>query len=279
MKKMARAAAGTLAAGAAAAGAWCMLLRPRRNQPGWEKFQGVRYAHRGLHDASAGVPENSLPAFRRAAEGGFGAELDVHLMADGQLAVVHDSDLTRVCGKGVMVEDLTAAELKDYPLQGTAETIPLLADVLPIFAGRTPLIIELKVAAGNADALTDRVMEELAGYAGDYCIESFHPTVLLRLKHRYPEVIRGQLSENFFRGSETGLLSWPSSVVMTYLLSTSATRPDFIAYHYQHRDCPSLRLMRRLYGVHEVGWTVRSREDMEALEKDGVTVIFENFVP
>ena len=117
MKKMARAAAGTLAVGAAAAAGWCMLLRPRRNQPGWEKFQGVRYAHRGLHDASAGVPENSLVAFRLAVEKGFGAELDVHLMADGQLAVVHDSDLTRVCGKAGCIEDLTAADLKDYPLQ------------------------------------------------------------------------------------------------------------------------------------------------------------------
>ena len=279
MKKMARAAAGALAAGAAAAAGWCMLLRPRRNQPGWDRFQGVRYAHRGLHNDSAGVPENSLAAFRLAVEKGFGAELDVHLMADGSLAVVHDSDLTRICGKAGCIEDLTAAELKEYPLQGTAETIPLLAQVLPLFAGRTPLIIELKVARGNAEALTDRVMEELAGYAGDYCIESFHPAVLLRLKQRYPEVIRGQLSENFFRDSETGLISRPSAVVMTYLLSTSATRPDFIAYHYQHRDCSSLRLMRRLYGVHEVGWTVRSREDMEALEKDGVTVIFENFIP
>ena len=60
MKKMARAAAGTLAVGAAAAAGWCMLLRPRRNQPGWEKFQAVRYAHRGLHNATPGVPENSL---------------------------------------------------------------------------------------------------------------------------------------------------------------------------------------------------------------------------
>lgn len=279
MKKTAWAAAGLLAAGAAAAAGWCLLLRPRRNQPGWDRLQGARYAHRGLHDAAAGVPENSLAAFRRAAEAGFGAELDVHLMADGQLAVVHDSDLARVCGKAGCIEDLTAAELKDYPLQGTAETIPLLADVLPLFAGRTPLIIELKVERGNADALTDRVMEELADYAGDYCIESFHPAVLLRLKHRYPEVIRGQLSENFFRGSETGTVSRPAALVLTYLLSTCLTRPDFIAYRHEDRRNPSLRLMRRLYGVHEVGWTVRSQADMEALEKDGVTVIFENFLP
>lgn len=31
----------------------------------------------GLH--GPGVPENSLAAFRRAAEAGYGAELDVHL--------------------------------------------------------------------------------------------------------------------------------------------------------------------------------------------------------
>ena len=173
---------------------------------------------------------------------------------------------------------IMAADLADYPLQGTTETIPLLEEVLPVFAGKTPLIVELKVA-DNADALVDAAMARLEGYPGLYCVESFHPAALLALKKRYPWVIRGQLSENFFRGSETGLLSRPSAAVMTLLLTTSATRPDFIAYHYMDRACPSLRLMKRLYGVHEVAWTVRSREDMELLEQEGVTVIFEGFVP
>ena len=279
MKRMARGAAGVLAAGAAAAAGWCLLLRPRTDQPGWETFQGVRYAHRGLHDAGAGVPENSLSAFRRAVDHGFGAELDVHLMADGNLAVVHDSDLTRVCGKAAVVEALTAADLADYPLQGTAETIPLLEEVLTLFEGRTPLIIELKAAGGNDEALTDRVMEVLADYGGDYCLESFFPAVVRRLRERYPRVIRGQLSQNFFRGGETGTLSRPAAAMMTYLLTTSATQPDFIAYHYTDRNCPSLRLMKKLYGVHEVAWTVRDRAAMEALEREGVTVIFEGFVP
>ena len=279
MKKTVARGAMALAGTAVAAASWCALLRPRTNQPGWEKLQGVRYAHRGLHDGAAGIPENSLAAFRRAVEGGFGAELDVHLMADGNLAVVHDSDLTRVCGKAALVEDLTAADLKDYPLQGTAETIPLLGEVLALFERETPLIIELKAAGGNDEALTDRVMEVLADYGGDYCIESFYPAVVRRLRERYPRVIRGQLSENFFRGSETGGLSRPAAAVMTLLLTTSATRPDFIAYHYTDRGCPSLRLMKKLYGVHEVAWTVRDRAAMEALEREGVTVIFEGFVP
>ena len=266
-------------AGLGAVGAWCLLLKPRRGQPGWERLDGVKYAHRGLHDASQGIPENSMAAFRRAVEHGFGAELDVHLMADGELAVVHDSDLTRVCGRQAYIEDLTAADLPDWPLMGTEETIPLFRDVLALFEGKTPLVIELKVERGNAAALTDAVMAALAGWSGTYCVESFHPGVLLRLKEKYPGVIRGQLSQDFLKASEVNGLSLPVRFALTNLLTTAATRPDFIAYKWQDRGNPSLRLMRRLYGVHEVGWTVREAETMDELARDGVTSIFEGFEP
>ena len=53
------------------------------------------YAHRGLHDKEVGSPENSLAAFKEAVESGYGAELDVHLLKDGNLAVIHDSSLFR----------------------------------------------------------------------------------------------------------------------------------------------------------------------------------------
>lgn len=262
-----------------AAGAWCALIRPRQNQPGWDRLAGVRYAHRGLHDQSAGAPENSMAAFRRAVEGGFGAELDVHLMADGELAVVHDSNLRRLCGADVCIEDLTAAGLKDYPLMGTEETIPLFREVLDLFAGKTPLIIELKVERGNAAPLTDAVMAALKGWEGTYCLESFHPGVLLRLKGKYPQVLRGQLSENFLRGGEVNGLSLPARFVLTNLLTSAFTRPDFIAYNCRDRGNLSLRLMRAVYGVHEVGWTVRDRGTMEALAQENVPPIFEGFVP
>lgn len=260
-------------------GAWCALLAPRRNQPGWEKFQSARFAHRGLHDAGTGVPENSMAAFRRAIEHSYGAELDVHLMADGNLAVVHDSDLKRVCGRRALIEDLTAPELAFYPLMGTEQTIPLFRDVLDLFENKTPLIIELKVERGNACALTDAVMAALEGWRGTYCIESFHPGVLLRLKEKYPHVLRGQLSQNFMKASEVNGLSLPTRFILTNLLTTALTRPDFIAYKWQDRGNPSLRLMRALYGVHEAGWTVQDRETMQRLEAEGVTPIFERFQP
>ena len=99
---------GVLVPVAAGAVTWA-VLHGRNHQPGWERLEGARFAHRGLH--GAGVPENSLSAFRRAAEAGCGAELDVHLTADGHLAVFHDHSLARMCGVEGQVEDLTAAEL------------------------------------------------------------------------------------------------------------------------------------------------------------------------
>ena len=258
---------------------WCLLLLPRRNHPGWEKLAGVRYAHRGLHERAAGRPENALSAFRAAVERGYGAELDVHLMADGALAVVHDSNLLRVCGREGTVEDLTAADLAGYPLLGSGEAIPLLEDVLALFAGKTPLIIELKAERGNAAALTDAVMDRLRSWRGTYCVESFHPAVLRRLRKKYPQVIRGQLSENFLRRGQDAALPRPVRAVLTLLLTTCFTRPDFIAYNHLDRACPSLRLMKGLYGVHEVGCTIRDPAALEALEREGVTPIFEGFLP
>lgn len=260
-------------------GAWCALLAPRRGQPGWDKLDGVRFAHRGLHDLDRGIPENSMAAFRAAVDSGFGAELDVHLMADGNLAVVHDSNLSRVCGADICVEDLTLSELPGYPLMGTGETIPLLEDVLEVFEGRTPLIIELKVERGNYNDLTDRTMKALQGWRGAFCIESFHPAVLLRLREKYPWVLRGQLSEDFLRSGDGVNLSLPGRFVLTNLLTTGVTKPDFIAYKLQDRHNLSLRLMRKLYGVHEAGWTVRDEETLHELEQEGVAPIFEQFVP
>lgn len=258
---------------------WCLLLKPRKGQAGWEKFAGMRFAHRGLHNTVEGLPENSMAAFRKAAECGFGAELDVHLMADGNLAVVHDSNLQRVCGKNLVIEKMQVSDLADYPLEGTEEHIPLLTDVLRLFEGRTPLIIELKAENGNAAALTDAVMTALREWNGNYCIESFHPAVLLYLKKNYPAVLRGQLSQNFLKEGKAGGLSLPVRIILTGLLTTAFTGPDFIAYNHEDRSCPALRLMKRLYGVHEVAWTVRSAERMKELEAENVIPIFENFIP
>ena len=87
---------------------WSMLRRGAKNHPDWGSLQRWRYAHRGLH--GEGAPENSMEAFRRALEGGYGAELDIHLLADGEVAVIHDSSLQRTAGADVRIDHRSHAE-------------------------------------------------------------------------------------------------------------------------------------------------------------------------
>ena len=253
----------------------CLRCSRRRD---WKKFQGWRYAHRGYHDKPR-IPENSLPAFKRAVQCGFGAELDVHLMRDGHLAVIHDASLLRTAGADVLVEDLTAEELKQYRLEGTEHHIPLLEEVLPIFAGKAPLIVELKAERGNAAALAEAACALLDKYHVTYCMESFDPRCLMWLWENRPDVVRGQLSENFDRHGDGENLPSVVRWVLSNLLLNCRTRPDFIAYRFEDRKCLSLRLCRSIYRAREFSWTIRSKEDMETAEQDGALVIFEQFNP
>lgn len=255
-----------------------LSLRCRRGHPDWSELQRWRYAHRGFHH-KPDVPENSLSAFRRAAENGFGAELDVHLMKDGRLAVIHDSSLKRTAGADVAIEDLTAPELAQYRLEGTDETIPLLEDVLALFTGRGALVVELKSERGNYNELTSAAVAALDRYDVRYCIESFDPRCLMWLRKNRPEIVRGQLSQQFLRHKEDAGISKFTRFILGNLLLNFLTVPDFVAYNYLDRECLALRLCKAVFGVQEIDWTICRRTDMTRAEQEGSLVIFERFDP
>ena len=123
------------------------LIGGRVGHPVIQELKKWSFAHRGLHNEER--PENSMAAFRAALEAGYGIELDVHLMKDGTLGVIHDSNLQRVAGADVRIEDLTLSDLPSYKLSETQETVPVFDDVLTLFDGKAPLIVELKVVPGN----------------------------------------------------------------------------------------------------------------------------------
>lgn len=255
---------------------WFLLLRCRHDAPGWEKLLGWRYAHRGWHMKPA-VPENSLAAFRRALDRGWGAELDVHLLKDGTLAVFHDSDLRRCAGEAGDIEDLDREGLRRLRLEGTEEPVPLFDEVLTLFEGKAPLIIELKSYKGNYRALTEAVIARLDRYRGDYCVESFDPRVLRVLRRERPNILRGQLAMDFRPGGEP-LPGW-QRFALRNLLMNFLTVPDFIAYRFEDRQRLALKLCRRVWGVKEASWTLRSMDDLLSAEKAGSMPIFECFDP
>ena len=176
-----------------------------------------------------------------------------------------------------MIEDLTFEELRALRLEGTDEQIPLFDEVLALFEAATPLIIELKSANGNHYALTKAVCERLDTYKGVYCIESFDPFCLLDLKKLRPDTCRGQLSMNFLK-DPSGLPLYKRFIAGNLLLNF-LTRPDFVAYKYEDRNCLAPRLCRSLWGIQEVSWTIRRREDLLCAERAHGIGIFERFDP
>lgn len=255
---------------------WLYALSGRGGHPGLAPLRGWKYAHRGLH--KEGLPENSLGAFRAALEKGYGIELDLHLMKDGNLAVIHDSSLLRTAGVDVNIEDLTAAELEHYRLEGTGEKIPTFDQVLSLFDGKAPMIVELKTAGDNYTALADAAVQALEGYHGLWCMESFDPRCIYALRKRHPQVIRGQLAENFLRNKQNPAPFW-LKFSLTYQLLNFLTKPDFTAYNFPHRKNLSMKLARALWGIQGVAWTLRSREEFDEAVKEGYLPIFEGFEP
>ena len=145
------------------------------------------YAHRGFH-GEEGIPENSMAAFKKARESGYGIELDVQLTKDGVMVVHHDYDLKRTCGVNKKIADLTYRELCRYRLMGTRERIPRFVEVLREVDGKVPLLVELKMETCNRK-LCKKVAKALDQYKGLYCMECFHPYALYWFKKNRPEVI------------------------------------------------------------------------------------------
>jgi glycerophosphoryl diester phosphodiesterase len=215
-------------------------------------------AHRGLHAAAEGRPENSLAAFARCCALGFPAELDVRLTRDGEVVVFHDRTLKRLTGASGRVEERDAADVRALRLLGTEERVPLLRDVLELVAGRVPLLIELKAGAPPA-ALERAVLEALGGYAGEVAIQSFKLRTVRELdRFEAPHAI-GHL--------------WHRRTV-----TAPSERVAFVGCHVDRAPRRAVR-RRREAGAVVLAWTVRSPEQARRALRFVDNYIFERFVP
>jgi glycerophosphoryl diester phosphodiesterase len=148
-------------------------------------------AHRG---SSAAAPENTLAAFRLAAEQGTDyVELDVQESADGEVLVVHDSDLMKVGGDPRKIWEADAAALRSVDVgshtgaQFSSERVPTLAEALAVCRGRCRVIVELK-SYGHDQLLEDRVVEivERAGMERDCIFMSLDHDMVRAMKRLRP---------------------------------------------------------------------------------------------
>lgn len=130
-----------------------------------------------------------------------GVELDVRLCATGELVIVHDHDMRRVSGVGLVVEESSWRELSRLDIGSwkdaryAAERLMLLGELFDEFGDAFYFDIEIK--SGKA---TDRGLEKIladtihgAG-AGPRCIVSSFDTLALdRFKAIEPGVATGMI--------------------------------------------------------------------------------------
>ena len=253
-----------------------MIMPALRKKPLSAELMEQRvYAHRGLYDNSGDAPENSLAAFRKAVEAGYGMEMDVQLTKDRIPVIFHDNTLQRVCGAEGRISDYTYEELQQFHLCNSEERIPTLAQVLEVVGGRTPLIVEFKTE--THDVSVCKVGDELLRrYEGKYCVESFNPLAVLWYRRKRPEVVRGQLSDCFLKGDAyKSVLHW----MLQNLLFDFIGKPDFVAYNCLYPKVLSRRICHRVFRNMAFAWTVKSPEQMENLKDEFDVFIFEGFRP
>ena len=240
-------------------------------------FQNLNCAHRGLFEPDQSVPENSLRAFERAAELGYGVELDVQLSKDGEVVVFHDDTVDRETTFSGRVDSFTLAELRSMSLFGTHGDklgIPLFTDVMAVLDGKSPTIVELK-STENYPELCEKTLAILRGCKGPYCVESFDPRIVRWFREFAPDLVRGQLSESYrgWRATVNPLAAFALSHFWTNLV----TRPHFLAYGSMKQ--PLGLLFNKAIGVFTVFWTEKPESDRETLEKRYDCIIFQHFLP
>ena len=219
-------------------------------------------AHRGIYDNKT-IVENSLSAFKECIKENIPIELDIHLLKDNEIVVIHDDNLKRLTRMKKRLKDLTYNQIKDLTLLETTDKIPTLKEVLDLVDGKIPLIIELKYD-NPPSKLEKEVVKLLDDYKGPFAIKSFHPLIVYWFKKNRPNYIRGLLvpsnGDNLKR-----------KILHSMILSKLAD-PDFISTDIRRDNKKILK-----GDIPILGWTIKTQEEYDYNEYKYTNLILDNF--
>ncbi|MGQ9584469.1 MAG: glycerophosphodiester phosphodiesterase [Anaerolineae bacterium] len=240
-----------------------MSLKPFHR---WYRARPLIFGHRGAREVA---PENTLAAFRRAAEvGADGVELDVQCSADGVPVVIHDWTLDRTTDGQGPVSRLAWAQLRALDAGGwfgsafAGERVPHLEEVLEVVGGELLLNLELK-ARGLGEGRLERAVAQVvreSGLAERVLVSSFNPWCLWRFRREMPEV-------------SLALLTAPDQVLpLRKGWLRALCRADTLHPHHS-LITPTWMKQVRSRGIRVNTWTVNDREMMERLWRWGVGMV------
>lgn len=238
---------------------------------GWLTARPV--AHRGLHDAAAGVIENTMSAFQAAIDGGYAIECDVQASADGEAMVHHDDVLGRLTEGAARLDTMDAAALRQVVFKATADRMMTLGELCDLVASRIALFVEIKSRFDGDLRLARRTAQVLSGYRGPAAAMSFDPEPMAAIRNLAPGVTRGLVTQRPALSGGSGLS------IPTLLRQALAARPQFLAHDIQDLTSPLPRAARRLFGLPLLTWTVRTPAERHRAAHHADQIIFEGFRP
>ncbi|MBR5173477.1 MAG: hypothetical protein IKW16_00855 [Clostridia bacterium] len=226
-------------------------------------------AHRGLHDDI--IPENSIPAFERAIEGGFNIEIDVHLSADGQLVVFHDADLKRMCGVEKAVKDCTVEELKTYRLKDTEYTIPTIDEFMKLVNGKVGILCEVKGINPFDTTIAKATIEAFKTYDGNVALQSFNAGAVICFRKDGSRPFGQLITWGWGDAEKCAKMNW-----MGKLHICKISKPQFIAYDVRTcKDAEKYINKQKKKGKPIIIWTVNSPDKLALARSIGDNIIFE----
>ncbi len=239
-------------------------------------------AHRGLHDRSIGVIENSQAAFLAAVERGYGIECDVQVTRDGEAVVFHDFNLDRLTGESGRVDERTAAALGEISLTQSyaGNAIYPLAKMFDAVAGQVPIVVEIKSRFDGDLRLTRRVAEIVKSYPDHpICIESFDPQIVTALRTLLPSHPHGIVAMARYEYPDYAGLSVEEKHAMGNLLHFGEMQPAFLSWSVKDLPQAAPYLCRTALGLPVSAWTVRTPEDVARASIHADQIVFEGFLP
>jgi glycerophosphoryl diester phosphodiesterase len=236
-------------------------------------------AHRGLHNAAAGLIENTSGAVQAAIASRYGIEVDVQISADGEAMVHHDDVLGRLTEGDGPLDRLSADALKRVAFRNSAERMMTLGELCDLVAGRVTMLIEMKSRFDGDDRLPARVAKILADYRGPAAPMSFDPLQVAMLRQKAPQVVRGIVAAKYRPHPYWDLMPAWMKYGMGYLVTGLAAHAQFVAYGVADLPAPAPWLARQVFGLPLLTWTVRTQAERQCAERWADQMIFEGFRP
>lgn len=232
-------------------------------------------AHRGLHNKTGGILENTASAFAGALAGNYAIECDLQLTGDGEAVVMHDETLDRVMDATGWVRDHAVRDLKSLAFKVGSDRVQTLGDLLDQVAGKATLVIELKSHFDGDVRLALRALEVLAGYDGPYCLMSFDPVLVQAVAVLSPGTVRGitadRTTDPYYRA-----LPFSQRLNLRHMDHLDKTRPHFISYYF--RDLPFVPVQAiRAAGHPIITWTIRNPQEEQVARRYSDQITFEGY--